>query len=1028
MEYRRAVAAYAVAHALAGEALSGFGFTLRLARVVAVAIETDEHADDVRVMLLGGLKAQVQAKRTLCFGAVLRGAVAQWNAAAKTGLDPVRDRLVLVTGSASGPVLVLARALERCKTDEPGAFTAEEQKALTRLDQMLSGLTEQQRELVRRCAVITVLDVEEEQSPGAALARLLLGRVVGGGEVVVRAWRDLVAHCGRVGRLRGGFGVEGWMRLLQEEGYRVAGDETPAATAGVMSTSLLFLHVVRTCRARDLDVGRAISVPNLRKPPLPELPPFLFRPHDDELREAMEHPGFNPLIFLIGKTTVGRTRSMYEALIAVLPDWKVVRPRNSAELITLARPGFLPPQTVVWLDEAEYYLDGADPAGVVHALRALLRSNGPVLVLGSLRAPLPDRFVRLPDNYAGDLHRETRELLQQAVLISVPDALTEDELKVLDRPEMYDPRWIAARAASGDDRRVVQILGGGTALALQYDNDGNPGRRALHTTVVDVHRLGLQGPVPLTLLRAATMANLTPEQRVAPSLSDFRSWFDSALADSTTDLNGVSALSLVRTGTGIGSADAVVMHPYLVQHGAARRRSIPVPSGTWEALIAHTAGNADRVRVAWEAYGRGLWRIAALTAAPAAHAGDLDAIRVLEQTLRVTEQWEEAMKWRERAVELGNAHLIRLQIEYLERLDSSGSDDQREVVALLLRLADAGDADAMHRLAVRSREAGDEEQVLVWLRRAAAAGYVHASYALHCQGMEEEAIALLRTAAAVGHGDAMGQLVVFLDANGQSDEAERWRQRMARCKSGSLNLMVDRDMARSEQLWRDAAASGSTNAKRFLADYLLYRKKDPESALELLAELAQQGDREMTVKLAETLEQCGRLLEAEELRLRMVETGAYGSGAVFELAWYYQQHDPDRGRQVMRRLADSQDAEAAWCNSLHFAGERGSPEERDWVWRAASLGHMLAIRELSYRLQEETSEAYERWVRNNVPTHGDHAGNLFGLLYSLVDVLKRTGRAHEADLLHRYGLEPDGSTTLPWDTTEVLYCRPEKTP
>lgn len=237
MEYRRAVAAYAVVHALAGEALSGFGFSLMLAQVVAVAVETDEHADDVRVKLVGGHKAQVQAKRTLRFGAVLRGAVAQWNAAAKSGLDPVRDRLVLATGAASGPVHALARALERCKTDEPGAFTAEENKVLARLDQMLFGLTAQQQDLVRRCAVITVLDVEEEQSPGAAHARLLLRQVVGG-EVAVSAWRDLVTHCGRVGRLRGGFGVEGWVRLLQEEGYRVTGNETPAGDAAPRAVAL----------------------------------------------------------------------------------------------------------------------------------------------------------------------------------------------------------------------------------------------------------------------------------------------------------------------------------------------------------------------------------------------------------------------------------------------------------------------------------------------------------------------------------------------------------------------------------------------------------------------------------------------------------------------------------------------------------------------------------------------------------------------------------------------------------------------
>jgi homoserine kinase len=93
-QYRRAVAAYAVAHALAGEALPAFGFALSLAQVVRVAIETDEHADDVRVTFAGGQKAQVQAKRTFRFGSVLRKAAAQWSAAAKSGLEPTGDRVV----------------------------------------------------------------------------------------------------------------------------------------------------------------------------------------------------------------------------------------------------------------------------------------------------------------------------------------------------------------------------------------------------------------------------------------------------------------------------------------------------------------------------------------------------------------------------------------------------------------------------------------------------------------------------------------------------------------------------------------------------------------------------------------------------------------------------------------------------------------------------------------------------------------------------------------------------------------------
>lgn len=108
MEHRRAVAAYGVAHALAGEALPGFGFALSLAQVVGVAIETDAHADDVRVTFARGQMAQVQAKRTLRLGAVLSKALAQWSAAATSGLDFPDDQADMAQVRLSVPWLTLA--------------------------------------------------------------------------------------------------------------------------------------------------------------------------------------------------------------------------------------------------------------------------------------------------------------------------------------------------------------------------------------------------------------------------------------------------------------------------------------------------------------------------------------------------------------------------------------------------------------------------------------------------------------------------------------------------------------------------------------------------------------------------------------------------------------------------------------------------------------------------------------------------------------------------------------------------------
>ncbi len=237
VEFRRAVAAYAVVHALAGEPLAGLGFPLELSHVASVAIETDEHADDVRVRLTSGCMAQLQAKLTLRGGKPLKTAVEQWSRAAQAGLDPERDRLVIVAGAISGPMQLLAHVLDRLRTDEPGALTQGEQEQLDKIVALTPELTGQQRDVMLRCGVITQLDVVEEDSTTAASARTLLRQVVAATQTT-KAWRVLVHQAGRVGRLRGGFGVEGWVRLLEQDGIEVLAGPTPAREAALTAQAL----------------------------------------------------------------------------------------------------------------------------------------------------------------------------------------------------------------------------------------------------------------------------------------------------------------------------------------------------------------------------------------------------------------------------------------------------------------------------------------------------------------------------------------------------------------------------------------------------------------------------------------------------------------------------------------------------------------------------------------------------------------------------------------------------------------------
>jgi len=143
-----------------------------------------------------------------------------------------------------------------------------------------------------------------------------------------------------------------------------------------------------------LEVHRPVQ-PEDPQPGLPALPAYVPREHDTELgrvvRAAAEDS--SGIAVLVGGSSTGKTRACWEAL-QVLRDqpgrWRLWHPidpsRPDAALREL--PG-IGPRTVVWLNEAQFYLDVADGGlgeQVAAGLRELLRdpARTPVLVLATL--------------------------------------------------------------------------------------------------------------------------------------------------------------------------------------------------------------------------------------------------------------------------------------------------------------------------------------------------------------------------------------------------------------------------------------------------------------------------------------------------------------------------------------------------------------------------------------------------------------------------------------------------------------------
>ena len=120
------------------------------------------------------------------------------------------------------------------------------------------------------------------------------------------------------------------------------------------------------------------------------------------MREARQDGGF---LVLVGDSSVGKTRLLYETARDVLPDFAVLAPDlGDGNLVnSIAEATFPLPKLIVWLDELQRFLDGPylTPGSIpitATAVRHLLDAPTPVVVLGAmwlehaaqLRATEPD--------------------------------------------------------------------------------------------------------------------------------------------------------------------------------------------------------------------------------------------------------------------------------------------------------------------------------------------------------------------------------------------------------------------------------------------------------------------------------------------------------------------------------------------------------------------------------------------------------------------------------------------------------------
>lgn len=390
-----------------------------------------------------------------------------------------------------------------------------------------------------------------------------------------------------------------------------------------------------TAAPRDLGIHGAITTPDASG----ELPTYVARDFDFKLRTVLSSdlPSRGNFVVLIGRSSTGKTRSLYEAVLALMPHWWLVQPSDTQELLDLRSAP--PRQTVFWLDEMQRYL-GSHPPLTWECVRMFVRHGN--IVVGTL---WPDQVTNYTTPRPSGRDDDISRLLRAAVQISVPDRLTDKELREADRIADEDSRIRVALDTS--DVGLTQALAGGPALVMRWEQPPNTYTGAMIESAADAHRLGVQSPLNEDLLAEAMFGYLDAADRVEPK----EVWLAQALPNATERLNGnVSALSPVDDGRP-GTTAGYTVADYLAQHLRQHRRAAHVPDSAWRALISRVRSSADLRRLADSASARLRYCYAELALERlASEFGDGTAAIELAELLVRQDRFE-------RAVEVLNRHL-----------------------------------------------------------------------------------------------------------------------------------------------------------------------------------------------------------------------------------------------------------------------------------------------------------------------------------------------------------------------------------
>ncbi|GFJ81311.1 hypothetical protein [Phytohabitans houttuyneae] len=657
---------------------------------------------------------------------------------------------------------------------------------------------------------------------------------------------------------------------------------------------------VRDASPRELGVHAAIQG---RAGDSGELPVYVPRDVDAGLRAAVSAGAERGcFLLLVGSSSVGKTRSAYEAVLACAPDWWLVQPADADGVWRLAAAPV--PRTVVWLDELQRYLGERGLAA--ETVRELRRAGA--VVIGTL---WPDEYLartvpRAPgtdDPYAGD-----RALLDLAEVVDVADTLSGEERGRAAALAATDSRLRVALETAGAG--TIQVLAAGPALVRWWEQSPDPYAKAVITAAVDARRLGARTPLTTAFLAAAAAGYLTPAQwATAPP-----GWVDAALSYALTPLHGAAATlaPVPAAGGEPGRIGGYAIADYLLQHARRTRRAACLPAACWQAMVEHIHDRDDTLRLAAAAQARMRYLYEELLCRRLA-AGDAEAADSLATLLERQDRIDEAvaaLRPHAAGTPYAEDHLVDLLLAHgradeaiavlwppdrPSRASWSGADKlveqlvrlgrAEQAAAVLRPRAGAGDADAAYHLAALLVHQGRTGEAITVLRAHSGDSDIDSRLAslLDREGRSEEIIDLMRPHMDAGGPDSSPHFAMLLAEHGRIDEL---RQRVAAGDEWAVRPLADwlADNACIEEL------TALVDSRRAYAP-LDYSDWLTETLFELgrvdeLRVRADAGDRSAPWRLAELLIAQGRMRDLQE----RVEAGDHAA------TWRLAQHLEGQGR------------------------------------------------------------------------------------------------------------------------------------